>query len=127
MENRKTPMPKCILVVDDEPVVVEIAKRKLEDRGYDVMAAYDGLEAFEAMAHRIPDLILLDVQMPRMSGHGFILEKAKNPAYAHVPVIVLTAYGEMEPVLKRLGVQTYLLKPLKLQDLLDKVQASLGG
>ena len=116
-------MSKCILVVDDEPVVVEIAKRKLEEKGYDVMVAHDGMEAFEALKKRIPDLILLDIQMPKMNGYTFIMEKVKVPEYVSIPVIVLTAYGEMEPLFKRHGVRSYLLKPLKLQDLLDKVQA----
>ena len=119
-------MPKSILVVDDEPVVVEIAKRKLQERGYEVMAAHDGLEAFEALKKKIPDLILLDIQMPRMNGYTFIMEKVRMPEYASIPVVVLTAYGEMEPLFKRHGVKAYLLKPLKLQELLDKVQAIVG-
>ena len=120
-------MPKSILVVDDEPVVTEIAKRKLEERSYEVMVAGDGIEAFEALNKKIPDLILLDIQMPRMNGYTFIMEKAKNPLYAPIPVVVLTAYGEMEPLFKRHGVKAYLLKPLKLQELLDKVQAIVGA
>lgn len=120
-------MPKCILVVDDEPVVVEIAKRKLEERGYEVMIAHDGIEALEALQKKIPDLILLDVQMPRMNGYTFIMEKVKVPQFAPIPVVVLTAYGEMEPLFKRHGVKSYLLKPLKLQELLEKVQTIIGA
>ena len=120
-------MPKSILVVDDEPVVVEIAKRKLEERGYEVATAGDGIEALEALRKKIPDLILLDIQMPRMNGYTFVMEKAKIPEYKAVPVVVLTAYGEMEPLLKRHGIKAYLLKPLKLQELLDQVQVLVGA
>jgi len=119
-------MSKCVLLVEDELVVSEIAKRKLEERGYRVMLAHDGEEALEALKQQIPDLILLDVQMPRMNGYTFVMEKGKVPEYDPIPVVVLTAYGEMEPLFKRHGVRSYLLKPLKLQDLLDKVASIVG-
>ena len=119
-------MPKSILVVDDEPVVVEITKRKLEERGYEVYTAGDGLEAFLRLKSKIPDMIILDVQMPQMNGYTFIMEKVKIPEYAKIPVVVLTAYNEMEPLFKRHGVKAYLLKPLKLQDLIDKVVEIVG-
>jgi CheY-like chemotaxis protein len=119
-------MPKSILVVDDETVVVEITKRKLEDRGYEVMTAGDGNEAFARLSTRIPELILLDIQMPNMNGYTFVMEKVKIPEYAAIPVVVLTAYNEMEPLFKRHGVKSYLLKPLKLQDLVNKVVEIVG-
>ena len=119
-------MPKSILVVDDEPVVVEIAKRKLMERGYEVETAADGIEALDSLKKKIPDLILLDIQMPRMNGYTFIMEKVKVPEYKSIPIIVLTAYGEMEPLFKRHGIKAYLLKPLKLQELIDQVQSVVG-
>ena len=119
-------MPKTILVIDDEPVVVEISKRKLEERGYEVLTASDGNEAFERLKAKIPDLIVLDIQMPKMNGYTFIMEKAKIPEYADIPVVVLTAYNEMELLFKRHGVKSYLLKPLKLQDLVDKIVQVAG-
>jgi len=119
-------MSKSILVVDDETVVVEITKRKLEDRGYEVYAAGNGNEAFLRLKEKIPDLILLDIQMPEMNGYTFIMEKVKIPEYAAIPIVVLTAYNEMEPLFKRHGIKAYLLKPLKLQDLMDKVAEIVG-
>ena len=119
-------MPKTILVVDDEPVVVEIARRKLQEAGYGVMTAADGEEAMSQLSKKIPDLILLDIQMPRMNGYTFIVEKNKIPAYAGVPVIVLTAYSEMEPLFKRHAIRAYLLKPLKLSELLDETARVIG-
>jgi len=119
-------MSKCIMVVDDEPVASEIAKRKLEEAGYEVLVAHNGVVAFNMLKARIPDLILLDVEMPVMNGYTFIMDKSKVPEYKAVPVIVLTAHNEMEPLFKRHGVKSYLVKPLKLQELLDKVKLVLG-
>ena len=119
-------MPKSILVVDDESIVSSISKRKLEDYGYEVHTAADGNEALLVLKSKIPNLIVLDVQMPDMNGYTFIMEKVKIPEYSAIPVVVLTAYNEMEPLFVRHGIKAYLLKPLKLQDLLDKVVEIVG-
>ena len=119
-------MPKSILVVDDEAVVAEITKRRLESFGYEVFTAGDGNEALLRLGTKIPDLILLDIQMPKMNGYTFVMEKAKIPEYAKIPIVVLTAYNEMEPLFRRYGINSYLLKPLKLQDLTDKVVEVIG-
>ena len=119
-------MAKTILVVDDEEIVVEISRRKLIEKGYEVITATNGQEALDVLKKTTPDLIVLDIQMPVMNGYTFIIEKAKVPAYSTIPVIVLTAYGEMEPILKRHAIKAYLLKPLKLQELLDTVQQIIG-
>jgi CheY-like chemotaxis protein len=119
-------MPKSILVVDDESIVAEISKRKLEEHGYEVRTAGNGTEAFSQLKSKIPDLIVLDVQMPQMNGYTFIIEKVKIPEYANIPVVVLTAFNDMEPLFKRHGIMAYLLKPLKLQDLIDKVVEIIG-
>ncbi len=119
-------MPKTILVVDDEPVIVEISKRKLSELGYDILVAGDGLEALKQMQEKKPDLILLDIQMPNMNGYTFMMEKNKLPDFARVPIVVLTAYAEMEPLFKRHGALAYLLKPLKLQDVIAKVKETIG-
>lgn len=119
-------MAKKILVVDDEPVIVEISKRKLQTQGYEVMIANNGQEALDILPSFLPDLILLDIQMPKMNGYTFMMEKAKNPDWVNIPVIVLTAYNEMEPIFRRHAIKAYLLKPLKLQDLLTKVADIVG-
>lgn len=119
-------MPKSILVVEDEKVVIEIAKRKLEERGYEVFTAGNGNEALKSLAAKIPDLILLDIQMPDMNGYTFIMEKVRIPEYTNIPVVVMTAYNELEPLFARHGVKTYLLKPLKIQDVINKVVEMIG-
>jgi len=75
---------------------------------------------------KVPHLIILDVQMPKMNGYTFIMEISKVPEYGSIPVIVTTAHNETEPLFKRHGIRAYLLKPLKLQELLDKVSEVLG-
>ncbi len=119
-------MPKTILVVDDEPVIVEIARRKLEEIGFEVMTARDGQEALACLKKKVPHLIILDVQMPKMDGYTFMMEKDKVPEYGSIPIIVATAHQETEPLFKLHGIRAYLLKPLKLQELLDKVNEILG-
>ncbi|MDE2028535.1 MAG: response regulator [Candidatus Omnitrophica bacterium] len=119
-------MPKSILVVDDEPVVVEISKRKLEETGFEVRTASNGNEAFASLKFKIPDLIFLDIQMADMNGYTFIMEKDKIPEYVHIPVVVLTAYAEMEPLFRRHRIKDYLIKPLKLQDLINKAIEVIG-
>ena len=106
--------------------MVEIAKRKLEELGYDVHTASNGQEALERLKSKTPDLIILDVHMPDMNGYTFIIEKDKTPEYANIPVVVLTAYNESQRLFKRHRVKGYLLKPLKLQDLFDKVLQVAG-
>ena len=119
-------MPKTILLVDDEPVARELTKRILEEKGYDIAQAQDGQEALAELGKKVPDLILLDVQMPTMNGYTFMMEKAKTPAYVKIPVVVLTAHNEVEPLFRRHGVRGYLMKPLKSEELLAKVQELLG-
>jgi len=119
-------MPKSILVVDDENIVVEIAKRRLEERGFQVQTAFNGAEALERLKEKVPDLIVLDVQMPEMNGYTFLMEKNKTPEHVDIPVIVLSAYAETEALLRRHRIKDYLLKPLKLQDLIAKVVEVIG-
>jgi len=116
-------MPKCILVVDDDRLAVELAKRTLISNGYEVLTAQDGLEALEILRQRIPDLILLDVQMPRMDGYTFIMKKVADPLIAKIPVIVLSAMEKTAPLFKRYGVKAYLIKPMDTKDWLEKIQA----
>ena len=124
--NAMVLMPKTVLVVDDEEIIIEISKRRLEERGYTVLIAGNGHEAFQVLKTKIPDLILLDVRMPEINGYTFIMEKVKIPEYVNIPVVILTAYNEMEPLFKRHAVKDYLLKPLKLQDVINKVIEIIG-
>ncbi len=118
-------MPKCILSVDDDPVVLGLIQHTLQGHGYEVITAQDGKMALEILQNKIPDLILLDVQMPNMNGYTFISEKLHVPSLAKVPIVVISSLKETMPLFKRHGVKAYLLKPLNIQALLETVQAIL--
>ena len=122
-------MSKTVLLVDDETVVVDIAKRKLESLGFKVLFAHDGHDAIGILSTEKPDLIVLDVQMPRMNGYTFLTELRKHPnsSVAATPVVVVTAYAENHPIFIRHGIKAYLLKPLKLEQLVGKVQELLNA
>lgn len=119
-------MPKTILVVDDDRLSSELCKRKLQEQGFAVLNAGNGQEAMAVLAAQVPDLILLDVEMPVMNGYTFMVEKAKTPAWTRIPVVVLTSHEETHPLFKRHGVRAYLIKPLDLQVLLAKVVELVG-
>lgn len=120
-------MAKTILIVDDEDIVVDITKRKLTQEGYLAIGVSDGEMALEALRQGLVDLILLDVEMPKMNGYTFLTERKKIPGAEEIPIIVLTAYDSMEPIFRRNNVEAYLTKPLAFQDVLSKVKDVIGA
>lgn len=117
---------KTLLIVDDEPVITEISKRKLENLGYKVVTAANGEEALHALGAHSFDLIVLDIEMPKMNGYSFLIEKSKNMIWKDIPLIVLTAYNEMEPIFRRHQVVDYILKPFHLEYLIVKIVQAVG-
>src|SRR5918995_4396784 len=89
--HRVAPSCRRLLVVDDDPHVPDLVRQSLEDEPYQIDAAEDGLAALEAIEHRRPDVILLDLLMPRMDGFEVIASLQKDPDRRDIPVIVLTA------------------------------------
>lgn len=80
-----------LLVVDDDPLVIDMVRQILENSSYQISAAPDGISALEAIERSIPDAILLDLMMPRLDGLGVLHQLRQNPQYRQIPVIVLTA------------------------------------
>lgn len=119
-------MPKTILVIDDEEIVVDIIRRKLTQEGFAIIGVDNGEAALKVLSEGPVDLILLDVEMPKMNGYNFIAERRNIPGASRAPVIVLTAYDSMEPIFRRHGISAYLTKPIKFQDLLAKIKELLG-
>jgi len=120
-------MPKTILIVDDEEMVVDITKRRLAQEGFLTIGVYDGEDALKVIQEGVVDLIILDVEMPKMNGYVFLNESRKVPGAEKIPVIMLTAYESMEPIFRRHGVIEYLTKPLSFQVLLAKVRQILDA
>ena len=88
---------KYVLIVDDDPDLVETVSMILESKGYEVGKAYDGIEGEEAIKKRRPDVVVLDVMMPRKNGYQLCKELKANPATKSIPVVLLTAVGEAVP------------------------------
>lgn len=120
-------MAHKILVVDDEKPIVKIIKANLETEGYEVVCAYDGIEALEAVAASHPDLVVLDVMMPRMDGWTVLRTLRSKPETADLPVIMLTALTDIEHMDRgaREGSDVYLTKPFDPTELLALVERLL--
>jgi two-component system sensor histidine kinase/response regulator len=116
-----------ILVVDDQPINVQLLKRKLEREGIRVTAAYNGLEALDLTKKVMPDLILLDVMMPDMDGIEVCQRLQADESTRGIPVIFITARTTKESKLEGLGVGAvdYITKPIDLDETLARVQTQL--
>jgi len=110
-----------VLVVDDEPMVRETLGQVLSDEGYVVDLAVDGEAALERVHDARPDAILLDLMMPGMNGRQFLQALRDDPAYASVPVLIMTAVHGLEVNLATLGASEVVEKPFNVDELLNKV------
>jgi len=116
-------MPKRILVVDDEPWILAVIKRRLEVTGYSVTSAADGVEALERARAEMPDLIVLDLMLPRKSGYDVCVELKNDPACAHIPILMLTARTQDKEVERGVqsGADGYMMKPFDGAKLVERV------
>jgi len=122
-------MAKKILIVDDEPEIVGILKFRLSSWGYETLSALNGEEALKVAATEKPDLILLDVMMPGMSGFEVLKKLKSQDITKAIPVIMVTvaaARAEMERGLKE-GAAYYLTKPYDASELLERIKKLLGA
>ena len=123
-------MAKNILIVDDEPNIVLSLKFLLsQEGGHEVRTASTGEEALRALAEQVPDLVLLDVMMPKPDGFEICQTIRATPAWRDIPVIMLTAKGrdvERQNGLA-LGADEYITKPFATKELVAKVRAILQG
>ena len=121
--------PRRLLVVDDEPNILLSLQFLMKKAGYEVRTAKDGEEALADMARATPDLVLLDVMMPKIDGFSVCKAIRLNPAWKDVRIIMLTARGrdiEREKGLA-LGADDYITKPFSTKDAIARVEAVLGG
>jgi CheY-like chemotaxis protein len=115
-------MTKRILIADDEPTILALAKVKLESQGYVVETARNGKDALNIMKSSHLDLIVLDVVMPVMDGVDVYKEMKKSPQLASVPVVIITDSKIFRDSFQTLGVEHFLPKPLDSDKLLHKVE-----
>lgn len=115
-----------VLVVDDDPDILEALAEILEGEGFEILHARNGVEALGCLASDTPDLILLDLMMPVMDGWEFAEHLHRQDEWARIPVIVLSADRNVGGKARELGALGYLAKPFELSELLSLVQGSLS-
>ncbi len=122
-------MTHSILVADDEPNIALSLKFLMEQAGFSVQTASDGQQALDLIADSAPDLILLDINMPKVNGYQVCEAVRAKPDWNHVRIVMLTAKGrdiEREKGLA-LGADDYITKPFATQEVVTKVRELLGG
>ncbi len=121
-------MSKRILIADDEPNIVVSLEFLMKREGFDVQVAVDGEAALQAIAAQVPDLILLDIMLPRKDGFEVCQQIRANPQWQSIKVVMLTAKGRDTEVSKglALGADAYMTKPFSTKDLVAQVRQLLG-
>jgi DNA-binding response OmpR family regulator len=121
-------MAHKILIVDDEPNIVISLEFLMKKEGFEVAVANDGEEALAKVASFFPDLMLLDVMMPKKSGFEVCEALRADPANANLQIVMLTAKGRDTEVAKGLaiGADAYMTKPFSTKELVAKIKSMLG-
>ena len=127
LDGQGEPEP-TVLVVDDEHDTAELIRDTLRSEGLRTQVAHDGRQALELIARKRPDLVILDIMMPEMSGFEVLEALARDQATSTIPVLVLTARGDESDVRRglALGAKRYLSKPFDLRALIGEVRRHLG-
>lgn len=125
-EPQQTELP-IILVVDDNQQNLELIQAYLDDFECETLAAHDGIEALETIAQRQPDLVLLDVMMPKMSGFEVCRRLKSNPETQTIPIIMVTALNEFGDIERGIdsGTDDFVSKPVNRLELLTRVKTML--
>jgi len=116
---------KKILIIEDDSDFRELMKNRLSYSGFEVYEAENGVEGLKKVKEISPDLILLDIKMPEMDGYSLIKELKANSQTASIPIIVVTAYKDMEELFKLEGIQDYVVKTQDSNLILEKINKIL--
>ncbi len=121
-------MGKKVLIADDEPNIVVSLEFLMKQKGYVVKVVNNGRDALAAVGEFAPDLVLLDVMMPLLSGYELCQKVRENPAWSGIRIIMLSAKGRDVEVTKGIavGADAYVTKPFSTKELLAKVAELLG-
>jgi len=122
-------MGKKILLVDDEVQFVELVKMRLEVNGYTVIEAYDGQKALDIARREKPDLVILDIMLPRIDGYKVCRMLKFDEKYKKIPIIMFSARAQESDVRtgKEVGADAYIVKPFEPQVLLSKIKELIDG
>jgi len=121
-------MAKKILIVDDEPQLVEMVKMRLEASGYEIISAHDGQEGLDKAKKEKPDLIILDLMLPKIDGYKVCRMLKFDEKYKKIPIILFSARAQEEDkkMGEEVGADTYITKPFDPKVLLGKIQELLN-
>jgi CheY-like chemotaxis protein len=117
--------PLRILIAEDDPAVCRLYAAYAQSRGHTILVAKDGAETLVTAVTELPDLIMLDVMMPKLEGRDVLKQLKANPRTAHIPVVIVSASGGdqyMRDLLLELGAHDVLEKPVDLAIAFDKVE-----
>ncbi|HEX2058116.1 MAG TPA: response regulator [Actinomycetota bacterium] len=119
---------KRVLICDDDPVILRLLEVNLELEGYDVLVAHHGEEAFEIASRELPDLVILDIMMPRLDGYQTCQKLKAQSSTQDIPIVFLSAKAQQSDIEKgrSYGVSEYLTKPFDPNDLLGVVERLVG-
>ena len=119
---------KKILIVDDEEDIIEILQFVLEAQGYECITAMDGEEGLRLAKEILPDLIILDVMMPKINGYKISRLLKYDAKYKNIPILMITARSQEEDknIGEETGVDEYITKPFQVDYVLQKVKSYLG-
>ncbi|MDO8730755.1 MAG: response regulator [Candidatus Omnitrophota bacterium] len=125
MEERKT----RLLLVDDEPDLVQMVSVRLKAAGYEISTAYDGQEALEKVKESHPDLMILDLMLPKLDGYKVCRLLKLDERTRGIPILIFTARAQVEDVTlaTECGADAYLTKPFEAKVLLGKLQELLAA
>ena len=116
---------KKILVVEDDRDIQTVVVQLLESEGFETICANNGREALQVLkddTQNLPDLIILDLMMPIMDGFEFREEQKRDPRIANVPIVIMSADGNVEPKKHKIDAKAYIKKPLDIDDLIELVK-----
>jgi chemosensory pili system protein ChpA (sensor histidine kinase/response regulator) len=127
-ETARAVVQRTVMVVDDSVTVRKVTSRLLERHGYKVVLAKDGVDAISQLEELTPDIMLLDIEMPRMDGFEVANLVRHNPRIAETPIIMITSRtGEKHRERAfQIGVNCYMGKPFQEQELLENIHELLG-
>lgn len=117
-------MPHRVLIAEDEPNIVESLSFVLTREGFEVEAALDGEAAIARLCGNLPDLLILDLMLPRLNGFEVLKRVKADPALRALPVIVLTAKGQVQDrrMAEEIGVDGFMTKPFSNREVVDEVR-----
>ena len=118
-----------ILVVDDEPSIVKMVSKRLEVEGFDVLIAMDGEEGLAKAQTESPDLIVLDLMLPKINGYEVCGQLKQDARYQKIPIMLFTAkvQAKDEQLGKECGADAYIRKPFQGKELVDTIRTLLAG